>query len=454
MRLVKKMNGDCLTPVVAYLRLQGAQKSLLESVPRAAEAARYSIIALDAVHYLHFSEGLFSLDDKSYPVADPLKEMEKIVFTGAELAEDLPFQGGAIGYASYDLGSHYENVGPLPPDEIGLPLLAFYLYETFVVYDHRQESLTLVADNCYSHVEEAILQARLDKMTHELLTPSAKELAPLAKMALTFTSNTTQAEFEAVVRTVKEKIIAGDMFQMVPSQRLRADFPYDAFDYYRKLRVNNPSPYLYYLTFPEVKIIGSSPESLVSVHGDTVTTNPIAGTRRRGKNKAEDEALAYELLHDEKERAEHAMLVDLGRNDLGKVAARGTIHVPVLMTIERFSYVMHIVSLVTGTLAKGATVMDALKATLPAGTVSGAPKIRAMQRIYQLEKVRRNVYAGAVGYISQDGNGDFAIAIRTMMLKGTTAYVQAGAGIVYDSDPTSEYFETLQKAKALLEVDA
>lgn len=453
MRIVRELNGDCLTPVVAYLRLQGGQKSLLESIPREQEEGRYSIIAFDAVHYLSFKDGYFTMDEKRYAVADPLKELEKYVLTTENLLMDLPFQGGAIGYASYDLASVYENLGTLPVDELDIPEMAFYLYESFVVYDHQKEKLLLVADNCYSHVATAVLKERIAKMTRELQTPSPLESKPVAKIQLTFSSNTQQQEFETLVEKAKEKIIAGDLFQVVPSQRLKAAFPYDPFDYYRKLRLSNPSPYLYYLDLPAVKIIGSSPESLVRVQGKRVTTNPIAGTKKRGATKEEDEALAKSLLADEKERAEHQMLIDLGRNDLGKVSAIGSVEVPLYMTIERFRYVMHIVSLVTGTLKKEASAMDALKATLPAGTVSGAPKIRAMQRIYQWEKVRRNVYAGAVGYLSQNGNADFAIAIRTMMLKDATAYVQAGAGIVYDSDPTSEYFETLQKAKALLEVE-
>lgn len=454
MRIVKKMNADCLTPVVVYLRLTGTEKCLLESIPRDAHEGRYSIIAFNAVHYLRFSDGIFSYDDLAYAVTDPLKEMEQYIFTGADLAEEMPFQGGAIGYASYDLGSVYENVGPLPPDELNVPMMAFYLYETFVVFDHQKETLTLVADNCYSQVDEKVLRTRIMKMEKEILTGSALEKGALPKIKLGFTSNITEEEFVAMVEMAKARIVAGDLFQVVPSQRLKAEFPYDPFSYYRKLRVNNPSPYLYYLPFPEFTIIGSSPESLVRVEKNVVKTNPIAGTRRRGKNKDEDEALAAELLSDEKERAEHQMLIDLGRNDIGKVAEIGSVRVPLFMTIEKFRYVMHIVSLVTGRLRADATIMDALKATLPAGTVSGAPKIRAMQRIYEMEKVRRNVYAGAVGYVSQTGDGDFAIAIRTMMLKGTTAYVQAGAGIVYDSDPISEYYETLQKAKALLEVDA
>jgi anthranilate synthase component 1 len=242
------------------------------------------------------------------------------------------------------------------------------------------------------------------------------------------------------------------MFQMVPSQRLMADFPYEPFDYYRKLRVSNPSAYLYFLDFGDMQVIGSSPESLVSVNGSRVQTNPIAGTRKRGATLSEDMDLVADLLSDEKEKAEHKMLVDLGRNDIGRVSVAGTVKVPMYLEIEKYRYVMHIVSMVEGELKPEYSAMDALKATLPAGTVSGAPKIRAMQRIYQQEPVKRGIYSGAVGYLSKNNQADFAIAIRTMVVKGGKAYVQAGAGVVYDSNPESEYFETLQKAKALLQV--
>ncbi|MFD2727980.1 anthranilate synthase component I [Enterococcus camelliae] len=453
MRKIKELMSDCCTPVSMYLRISGNNKSLLESIPRDREDGRYSIVAINPVHHLQYKDNTFFLDGTAYAFQDPLKELERLTTTtSTPLPESLPFQGGAIGYASYDLAFVYEATPFMPKDDLQLPEMQFFLYETFLIFDHQKESITLVAGNQYSHRTEQALDQELIALEQALLTPSKEELRVPTVEKLAFSSNFTQEEFETVVKKAKQYIEDGDLFQVVPSQRLSSAFHGSAFDYYRHLRLSNPSSYLYFLPFDDVTIIGSSPESLVRVKQQTVTTNPIAGTRKRGQTKAEDQALADELLHDEKERAEHQMLVDLGRNDIGKVAVSGSVHLPLFMQIERYRHVMHLVSVVEATLADQKTAMDALKATLPAGTVSGAPKIRAMQRIYEWEPTRRGLYAGAVGYLSQDGQADFAIAIRTMVLKDGQAYVQAGAGIVYDSHPTNEYHETLQKAKALLEV--
>lgn len=459
MQKIKKINGDCLTPVSAFLRINGRNKCLLESIPREKESSRYSIIAFDPVLELTFQEKELTVKNhltqqtKTYPVQDPLKEIEQYVLKEEALIEGLPFQGGAIGYVGYDVITCYEDIGPTPIDELGMPDIDLLIFEKFVVFDHQKEMVTLVIQNMYSQTNEATLESQLELLTRELQTPNPSEQMPLVMAPLQFTSNFTQEAFEAVVRQAKEKITAGDLFQVVPSQRLKANFKQNPFDYYRKLRLSNPSAYLYYLDFNDsTKVIGSSPESLVQVKGEKVTTNPIAGTRKRGATKAEDEALAQELRNDEKEQAEHLMLIDLGRNDIGRISEIGSVTVPLYMVVEKYRYVMHLVSLVEGRLKKGLTAMDALKATLPAGTVSGAPKIRAMTRIYEWEPVKRGVYAGAIGYFSHDNQADFAIGIRTLVLKDEVAYVQAGAGIVYDSDPSAEYFETLQKAKALLEV--
>jgi len=279
---------------------------------------------------------------------------------------------------------------------------------------------------------------------------SLPDIDTTGPMTLSPTSNMTQAEFEGVVRHCQEYIKAGDIFQVVPSQRFQVETTAAPFDIYRVLRVVNPSPFLFYLTFDDFRLVGSSPEILVRVDEGQVTVRPLAGTRRRGKDEAEDRALAAELLADPKERAEHIMLVDLGRNDVGRVCDFASVRLTDLMTVERYSHVMHITSNVTGTLSPDKTAFDALRAGLPAGTVSGAPKVRAMQVIDEVEPHRRGPYGGAVGYIDFTGNMDTCIALRTLVLKGTTAYIQAGAGIVYDSDPSTEYEETISKARGLL----
>jgi anthranilate synthase component 1 len=453
MKITRQIQGDYLTPVSIFLRIQHDKKFLLESNPREAEeGARYSIVALDPVKVLRYQEGIFSVNGESFPCSDPLKELEKHILHDEEIIPEIPFQGGAIGYVGYDVAACYENIGQIPKDELDVPDIYFYVFETFVVYDHRTEIVTIVHSNAYSKKTVVEMETRIQEIVGFLQIPTSKELIEKKDINLPFTSNVSQEEFENRVRKAKKLIEEGDLFQIVLSQRLQAEFELDPFDYYRYLRLSNPSSYMYFLNFEELQVVGCSPESLVSVKNGLVTTNPIAGTRKRGATVEEDVALAEELLADEKERAEHMMLIDLGRNDIGQIAKRGTVRLPINMTIEKYRYVMHIVSLVTGELKEDLTPMDALRATLPAGTVSGAPKIRAMTRIYELEPVKRGMYAGAVGYYSMDNQADFAIAIRTMLIKDKKAYIQAGAGIVADSDPTAEYYETLQKAKALLEV--
>lgn len=447
MKKVKKIINKKINPLTIYYSLKENGTCLFE---RKSEKKDYAIIAFAPVKRLTFQNGEFFNGNEHYPCSDPLKEVEKYVLEEDEHQSDLLFQGGALGYVGYDVAACYETIGEIPTDELNVPDLQFYLYESYVIYDKQRESCTLIVGNTYSKAGEIELAARLEDLEQKLLKEVA--LPELELSPLHFTSNFSQSEFEAVVKLAKEKIVAGDLFQVVPSQRLSAEFSMEPFTYYRQLRATNPSAYLYYLDFPDVQVIGSSPESLVTVEGNLVTTNPIAGTRKRGANEQEDEELAKDLRSDPKEIAEHRMLVDLGRNDLGKVAVRGTVEVPTYLTIERYRYVMHLVSVVTGKLKSEHTAMDALKATLPAGTVSGAPKIRAMTRIYQWETVKRSIYAGAVGFLGQNDQADFAIAIRTMIIKAGMAHIQAGAGIVYDSEPTSEYFETMQKAKTLMEV--
>ncbi|MBP2098497.1 anthranilate synthase component I [Enterococcus rivorum] len=452
MKLVKEIQADYLTAISAFLRIKGKNKCLLESIPRDLSKGRYSIIAWDAVSEIIYQDNVLTVAGNSFVVSDPLKEIEQYVYKEEELVEGMPFVGGAIGYVGYDVIASYEALGKIPFDEMNIPDIHFYLFDSFLLFDHVGEKLFLVEANTYSNRTEEELKAALIKKQQELTVPNQEEQKEIKLDKLDYTSNFSKEGYEEVVNQAKKYIKAGDLFQMVPSQRLTADFKGHPFDYYRRLRVSNPSMYLYFLDFGETYIIGSSPESLVSVKGQVVTTNPIAGTRKRGVTPEEDSMLEQELIQDEKERAEHLMLIDLGRNDIGKISEIGSVEVPLYMVVEKYRYVMHLVSVVTGKLKKGATAMDALKATLPAGTVSGAPKIRAMQRIYEMEPVKRGIYAGAVGYLSKNGQADFAIAIRTMVIHKGKAYVQAGAGIVYDSDPEKEYEETLHKAKALLEV--
>ncbi|MBL1228316.1 anthranilate synthase component I [Enterococcus sp. BWB1-3] len=453
MQKTKKLQADHLTAVSAFLRIQGKNKCMLESIPRDKEQGRHTIIAWNPVKEMTVRGQQFSITGSSpYQVTDPLKELEKYILISEDEDEKLPFHGGGLGYVGYDVVTNYEELGRIPPDELGLPDVHFYLFDSFLIFDHLNECLCLVESDSYSKRTPEQLEAALEQIVKDLQLPSEAETKEVQLQKMSYTSNFTKEAFQETVKKVKGYITKGDMFQMVPSQRLTAMCHNEPFDYYRRLRVENPSSYLYFIDFGETFIIGSSPERLVSARNGTATTNPIAGTRKRGDTVEEDKRLEMELLQDEKERAEHLMLIDLGRNDIGKISEQGTVEVPLYMTVEKYRFVMHIVSVVTGKMKQGVTAMDALKATLPAGTVSGAPKIRAMKRIYELEPVKRGIYAGAVGYLSKNDQADFAIAIRTMVIHKRKAYVQAGAGIVYDSEPEKEYEETLQKAKALLEV--
>ncbi|OTN89000.1 anthranilate synthase component I [Enterococcus sp. 7E2_DIV0204] len=452
MQRIKEIQADYLTAISAFLRIKGTNKCLLESIPRDKSKGRYSVIAWDAVSEITCFGHQFTIDGQTRTVKDPLKEIEKYVLKQGSVSAELPFQGGAIGYVGYDVIACYEDLGQQPFDELNVPDIHFYLFDSYLIFDHVSEKIVLVEANTYSKRGEEELVEAITQKIKELQTPNQEEQKVIHLKKLHYKSNFSKPQFEAVVTKIKRYIKQGDMFQMVPSQRLTADFEEAPFDYYRRLRVTNPSTYLYFLDFGETYVIGSSPESLVSVKNQLVTTNPIAGTRKRGQTAEQDLVLERELITDEKERAEHLMLIDLGRNDIGKVSEIGSVEVPVYMIVEKYRFVMHLVSVVTGKLKQDLTAMDALKATLPAGTVSGAPKIRAMQRIYEIEPVKRNIYAGAVGYLSKNDQADFAIAIRTMVVHKNKAYVQAGAGIVYDSNPAKEYEETLHKAKALLEV--
>lgn len=445
----KILNADTLTPILAYMRVRGNHKVILESIPRDRENARFSIIAYNPVFEVKYQNGTLYENGRAIE-ADPLDYMSQL--TVKQHSSDLPFAGGAIGFVGYDMVGLYEDIGQIPEDTIGTPDLHFFIYESYLIFDHKKEKIFVVEDSIYSKRSNDAVRQSLAKVISDLQRQAVNEFSPQDLESLTFKNHLEQAEFEEMVTKAKELIRQGDMFQCVLSQRFSSDFSGDPLDYYRNLRVTNPSNYLYFYDFEDYQIIGASPESLVSVKDSIVTTNPIAGTRPRGKSDEEDSKLADDLLQDVKETAEHRMLVDLGRNDIGKIAKNGSVRLTKYMEVEFFRYVMHLTSVVKAELLDELSAMDALKSTLPAGTVSGAPKIRAMKRIYELEKEKRGIYAGAIGYLSASGDMDFAIAIRTMILKNNKAYVQAGAGIVYDSLPENEFYETINKAKAMTRI--
>jgi anthranilate synthase component 1 len=398
---------------------------------------------------------------RRWVAGDPFRELQGLVerYRAATVAGLPRFAGGAVGYASYDAVRYTENLPNVPPDDRGLPDLSFAFYDRMVLFDHIRKTILTVA---HAHVGPGVdPQAayagaceRVDELVDRLATTGPElglcDIDTDSPVSLPARSNFTRDHYEAVVRHCQEYIKAGDIFQVVPSQRFEVETRAEPFDIYRVLRVVNPSPFLFYLAFGDFALIGSSPEILVRVEEGVVTIRPLAGTRPRGRTEAEDRALAEELLADPKEQAEHIMLVDLGRNDVGRVAEPGTVQLTDVMRVERYSHVMHITSNVTGRLRAGRTAFDALRAGLPAGTVSGAPKVRAMQIIDEVEPTKRGPYGGAVGYIDFTGNMDTCIALRTVVLKGKTAFIQAGGGVVHDSLPGAEFDETVNKARGLL----
>lgn len=452
--VMKQLNGDTFTPISIYEAVQGKNKVLFESNAKFKQNGRYSFIALNPIGELkgdatssvyRIHEQPFQTEQK--PVLTVLKELLPI------RNEPYPFAffGGAIGYFGYETAFHFEQIGEVVGDVYNMPDVHVYFYETFIVIDHLLQQISIVAMDLFQvgHTHES-----MQKQVHEIesMMIQGTALKPNVPNDIQFTPVIEKQRFIEMVETAKDHIRKGDIFQVVLSQTFEADFQEDPLALYRKLRTSNASPYMFYLDFGHYTVLGTSPESLVKVQKGIVMTNPIAGTKPRGKTVQEDEEIATLLLQDEKEIAEHKMLVDLGRNDVGRVAEIGSVEVTKFMEIEKYKYVMHIVSEVTGKLREDAHLVDVLASSLPAGTVSGAPKIRAMQIINELEQRKRGIYAGAIGYLSTSGNMDLALAIRTMIVKDGRAYVQAGAGIVYDSVPELEYEETLNKAKALLEV--
>jgi anthranilate synthase component 1 len=486
--------SDQLTPVSAYSRLASpdAHAFLLESVVGGEKIARYSFVGANPVSTYTATGRNVAIESsdnsESFECEDPIERMQE--WLNAHRAAHLPelprFVGGAVGYAGYDVVRYSERLPNMPPDDRGLPDISFGLYDTLVIFDHVQKLIKIVAhahidrdgdsayDEAVKRIErtiEALKQPQPDDVVH-YDTADSKPPA--------YRSNFEKADFERSVEQCKEYIRAGDIFQVVLSQRLTVETNTKPFHLYRALRAINPSPFMFFVQSPQVTLVGASPEVLCRVEDGIVTSRPLAGTRRRGRNEEEDKGLEKELLADPKERAEHIMLVDLARNDVGQVCKAGSVKVTELMTVEYYSHVMHLSSNVSGELARNKTAFDALRAALPVGTVSGAPKVRAMEIIDELEPTKRGPYAGAIGYIDFAGNdfagnnfagNDFAgnnfagnnfagnmdtcIALRTLVItptdKGHRIDLQAGAGIVADSEPTLEYQETLNKAAVMLQ---
>ncbi len=459
----RRLSADLLTPVSAFLllRREGRCTFLLESVEGGESLARYSFLGRNPYRIVRSHGDSITVEDLNGRSTDTVTDGDIFVVLQAYLdrwkevrVEGLPrFTGGAVGFLGYDTVRLIERLPEVPHDDLRLPDAVWCFYDTVIAFDHVKHQLVLMvsafmdedSDPDASYDEAAVRLSDVEAA----LQKAWENPEPVTLHAREMTSNIERSAFEAAVIEAKRLIFEGDIFQVVLSQRFTLSFDGDSFNLYRALRQVNPSPYLFHLDFDDVTLIGSSPEVLVRVENSRVQVLPIAGTRPRGSGPDEDEALAAELLDDPKERAEHLMLVDLGRNDLSRVCRMNTVQVDRYAYIERYSHVMHIVSEVSGVIEKGRTAMDVLKACFPAGTVSGAPKVRAMEIIDDLEPTKRNIYAGAVGYVNFSGNLDTCIAIRTMVVRGRDIFIQAGAGIVADSNPDREFEETENKARAL-----
>ncbi|MFO0936762.1 MAG: anthranilate synthase component I [Gemmataceae bacterium] len=466
----RRLMADALTPVSAFKRIAaGAEWSFLfESVVGGERIGRYSFLGAGPFRVVEATRDRVRSWAPGQPVtetvhADPLKALEaELTAFRAPNVPGLPrFCGGAVGYAGYDTVRYLESLPNAPKDDRNIPDLSFAFYDSMVIFDHVDKTVLVVGLASVSNSTDlkkayAAATSKVDDLVAKLQTTNdglaITDFDPRSRNnpAKPAQSNFTKAGFEAAVNRAKEYILAGDIFQVVLSQRFQAEVKADAFDVYRSLRIVSPSPFMFFVKSPTVTLVGASPEIMCRVDNGVVTNRPLAGTRPRGRTEAEDQRLAAELLADPKERAEHIMLVDLARNDVGRVAEIGSVAISDLLTVERYSHVMHLSSSVTGKLKPGLTAFDALRAALPAGTLSGAPKVRAMEVIDELEPLRRGPYGGAVGYVDFSGNMDTCIALRTMVIHGTTAYVQAGAGIVADSVPESEYQETVNKAASLM----
>jgi anthranilate synthase component 1 len=443
---------DCETPISAFLKLRGEGPAFLLESAEQGRVGRWSFIGFRPRSVLRWSLG-----DPGDPYALAAAEVER--YRQAPLPDLPPFSGGAVGCFGYDLVRTVEPLGEPNPDALAIPDLALMLTDVLVAFDHLKRELTILAnvyadddadlERAFANAVEAIADVRR-RLAGPVPQPSEEDrTARAARTPPTWRSNMPREQFEGMVERIVEYIHAGDAYQVVPSQRWSTEVPVEAFSIYRGLRAVNPSPYMYFLDFGDFEIAGASPEPLVTVHGSRIETRPIAGTRPRGDSAEEDEQIREELLADQKERAEHVMLVDLGRNDVGRVSDYGSVQVDAYMEIEAYSHVMHIVSRVSGRLREGVGPLDALRSILPAGTLSGAPKVRAMQIIDELEPVKRGGYGGAIGYLSYTGDLDTCIHIRTVVVKDGVAHVQAGGGTVADAKPDYEFRESEAKSRAV-----
>ena len=465
----RQLLADTLTPVSAFLRFSDEDDCfLLESVTGGEKIGRYSMMGFGPSSVFECSEGVVKHERggtvDEYPSDDPIAEFERLCTRSKPVAvpglpeQESSFTGGAVGYFAYDVVRYVEDLPDRPARSLGLPDMCFMFFDTVIVFDHVFHTMKIISN---AHMDggrsarEAYTDAvgAIDLVVDKLSTSMSlvhDDIVTGGTEEIEFESNFEKADYLEAVEACKEYIAAGDIFQVVLSQRLHAKTTAEPFDIYRVLRAINPSPYMFYIRLGGLKLIGASPEVMVKVDGDRMVVRPIAGTRRRGSTDEEDAALAEELINDPKERAEHIMLVDLGRNDVGRVCEYNTVHLDDVMIIERFSHVMHITSQVSGKLEPGKTCFDALRSALPAGTLSGAPKVRAMQILDEFEPDVRGPYGGAIGYVTYAGNMNTGIVIRTLVLIGEDAYVQAGGGLVADSVPETEYEETLNKARTVL----
>ena len=462
----REIAADLETPVSAFLKVErGDYSFLLESVRGGEKWGRYTFLGCEPATVIRARANRMDVirpgrGVEVRAITNAFEELRGEVkrFRAPEIPGLPRFFGGAVGFLAYDLIRCFERIPETVADDLGTPDLYMMFTDTVLMFDNVRQTLRIIAnvpleEFASAHTAWQSAQIKIDEMIERLkrpaIPPRLEGAAALANDA-TITSNMTRESYMTVVSAAKEYIAAGDIIQVVPSQRFEAPLTAHPFNIYRSLRTINPSPYMFYLRLGDHTLVGASPEVMVRVEGRDITLRPIAGTRPRGVTDAEDQALERELLADPKERAEHVMLVDLGRNDVGRVAEIGSVKVTEYMVVERYSHVMHIVSNIVGRLSDGCDAFDAFRATFPQGTVSGAPKIRAMEIIDELETVRRGVYAGAVGYFSYTGNTDTAIALRTLLIKNNRVYIQAGGGVVADSDPGAEYEESVNKARAMV----